>query len=170
MFRSAVLAALAVAVVAPASALAQPAPGAFQVVDAKANKDKITWNETQAVPVQKEVVVTVNVNGMNVTEKRTVVVYEPVTITRELALKTVKVTDGTGKAVDAEKLAELLKDGKSVVLVSGPVAAKHRALFKDTTLFLELPAAAPPKGPGTAPVVPVVEPPVLLPPPPKPER
>lgn len=172
MFRSAVQVALAVAVLAPAGAFAQP--GNFQVVEVKVNRDKLTWNETRAVPVRKVVEVTVNVNGMNVVEKREITVNEIVTFTKEIGLKTVKATDGAGKAVDAEKLAEALKDGKPVVVVSGPVAAKHRALFKDSTLFIQLPGDGPPTGvpgPGTAPVVPAVEPggvpPVILPPGPK---
>lgn len=175
MFRFAVLAALGAVALAPAVALAQPAPGEFQVIDVKANNGKITWNSVRAVPVRKVVEVTVNVNGMNVVEKREIVVNEFVTYASELALNKVKVTNGAGKAVDADKAAELLKGGGAVVLVSGPVAAKHRALFKETTLFIEMPVDLPPKGgPGTAPVVPAVEPlpapPVALPPGVKPGR
>jgi hypothetical protein len=156
MFRFVALAALGAVALAPALALAQPAPGGYQIIDLKANNGKLMWNSVKAVPVQKEVEVTVNVDGKLVVEKRTVVVYEYVTYASEVALNKVKVTNGAGKAVDAEKAAELLKDGGAVVLVSGPVAAKHRALFKDTTLFIELPVELPPKGgPDTAPVVPL---------------
>ncbi|MBM3981214.1 MAG: hypothetical protein FJ304_13175 [Planctomycetes bacterium] len=175
MFRFAALAALGAVALAPALALAQPAPGGFQVVDVKANNGKITWNSVRAVPVRKVVEVTVNVNGMNVVEKREITVYETVTYASELALNKVKVTNGAGKVVDAEKAAEQLKEGGAVVLVSGPVAAKHRALFKETTLIIEMPAQLPPMGgPDTAPVAPAVEPipapPVVLPPGVKPGR
>ena len=167
MLRSAILAVSAVALLAP-TVSAQP--GTFQVVDASVVKGKVQWLETQFVPVTKEVAVTVNINGKNVIEKRTVTVYETRTITREVDLKGAKVTDGAGKAVEADKVAELLKDKAPVVLVTGAVAEKHRKLFKETTVFVELPAPGP-VAPGIvvpvpAPPVPPV-PPVPLPPGPK---
>src|SRR5438067_4376391 len=111
MTRFAVLLALASVSLLPARAPAQPAvPGPLQVVDAKAEKDKLQWTQSQVVPVAKEVPVEVVKNGMKFIEKRTVTVYEVVPVTRTAELKTIKATDAAGKAIDADKLAELLKD------------------------------------------------------------
>lgn len=152
MFRFSLLAAAAL-LVAPGAAFAQPGvPGQFQVIEAKAEKDKITWTTYKAVPVQKEVAVQVLKNGMLVTEKQTVTVTEYVPVQETLTLKALKATDGNGKAVDAEKLAEILKEGTPVVFVSGPVADKHRKLFKGSTVFLEIPVT---NTPGAVPAPPV---------------
>ncbi len=118
----------------------------------KVEKDKLTWTETQMVPVAKEVAVTVVVNGVEKLEKRTVIAYETVAITRATALKDVKATDAAGKAIDAEKLAELLKETTAAVVTTGSLSEKHRALFKDKTVFVELPA---PKGLVPPPPIPV---------------
>jgi hypothetical protein len=140
MMRSAVLAALALATMLSARAAAQPGfPGTFQVVDAKVEKDKLTWTDTKYVPEAREEAVEVVVNGMKVVQKRVVVVTVPVAEVRSVDLKGLKATDGAGKAVTADKLSELLKESTAVVLVSGAVPEKHRKLFKDTTLFLQLP-------------------------------
>jgi hypothetical protein len=164
MTRFALLSALALAALLPAPALAQPAavgPGGVRIAEAKIDKGKLTWTVTEVVPVIKEIEVTVNVNGMNVVQKRAVTAYEPQSVTRTADLKGVKATDAAGKEIDADKLAERLKEATPVVFVSGTVPAKHRALFKDTTIFVEivpLPATAVPgvvpAAPGTAPAVP----------------
>jgi hypothetical protein len=123
----------------PGLAFAQPTASSFQVVDAKVEKDKLFWTETRTEVAMQEVAVTVNVNGMLVTEKRLVPVMRPVTITRAEELKGLKATDAAGKAIPANKLAEALKETAPVVVVAGPIAEKHRALFKDKVIFLELP-------------------------------
>ncbi len=97
------------------------------------------------MPVRKVVEATVDVNGMNVVEKREVTVYESVTVARAFEPKQFKATDASGKAIDAEKLADPLKETAPVVLISGPIPEKHRALFKDRTVFVEVLPAAPPK-------------------------
>ena len=173
MIRSAVLAALALVALAPARAPAQfDAPGSFRVVEAKADKGKLAWEEVRYVPTTREEERVVVVNGMNVKQKVAVTVVVPVLETRGYELKTLKATDGAGKAIDAEKLAELLKEKTPVVVVSGPVPEKHRKLFKDTTVFVELPQPKAPPVPVPAPVpfpappavVPAPVPPVILPP------
>jgi hypothetical protein len=125
----------------------------IRVVDAKAEKGKIRWLEMKSVPVRQKVQVTVNVNGVPMTQTREVTVIQVVPSTREHDLSKVKATDGAGKAVAADKLAELLKDATPVVLVSGTLPEKHRGLFKEKTLFVELPAPEPGKlvpAPGPA--------------------
>lgn len=135
MFRlTLVLAALA-ALTAPA--LAQP-PGGLSIIDAKVEKDKLTWIEAKAVPVKKLVEVTVNVNGMNVVQKQEVTVIELVSLTQSVELKTVKATDGRGRPIDAKDLAKQLKDRTPVVLLSGPITEKHRDLFNRGTVFIEM--------------------------------
>src|SRR4051812_30631528 len=98
MRRLAVLVALALAALAPARAAAQPElPGAFRVVEVKADKGKLTWEEIRYAATTKEEEVVVNVNGMNVKQKRAVTVLVPVAETRAVELKALKATDGAGK-------------------------------------------------------------------------
>jgi hypothetical protein len=151
MIRFAFLAALAHVAIVSARADAQPAPGTFQIVDAKIDGERLLWSEEQIVYVARQVEVVVMVNGMMVTEKRTEMVPELRTITKAAAVKELKASDAAGKAIDADKLAELLKEKAPVILVTGPVAEKHRALFKDKTVFIQLPA---PKAPVLPPVGP----------------
>jgi hypothetical protein len=147
MIRFALFFALALAVLPPARCSAQPiTPGSFRVVDAKADKGKLAVTETEYVPIQKVEEVVVVANGKQVVEKRTVTALEAVSVTREIEFKGVKASDVSGKEIGSDKLAELLKEQKPVVVVTGPILAKHRALFKDTTVFLEL--APEPKAPG----------------------
>jgi hypothetical protein len=156
----------------PAAPVIQPGvPGGFRVVDVKVDKDKLTWTETRTIPVAKNVTVTVEINGMKVDQTRTVTVFETVAYTVASELKSIKATDGAGKAIDAKKLAEMLKEPTPVVVVTGAIPEKHRKLFKDTTLFIEMPKPEPPKGgPVPFPAPPVVvpapggAPPVVLPP------
>jgi ABC-type glycerol-3-phosphate transport system substrate-binding protein len=145
MTRFALLAALVLAAL-PAAATAQP-PG-VRFATAGASGDTLTLSETVVVPVAKTVVVTVEINGKAVEQNQTVTTYEAQQIERKLTLKDAKVTDGRGKAVAADKLAERLKTPAAVVVVTVPLPPEHRKLFKDDTLFLDLsPAPAePPKG------------------------
>lgn len=138
MSRAAVL----LAALAPGLAAAQ-GPDPFRVVDAEAKKDRFFWTEGRAVPVTETVAVEVEVNGQKRVETRTVTRLVPETITRAADLNTLRVTDAAGKPIPADKIADRLKDATPVVLTTGPVPDKHRALFKDTTVFVELPAAGP---------------------------
>lgn len=152
-------AALALAAAANLVSAQPPGPPAgIRVVDAKAEKGKVRWTEMKAVPVQQNVQVTVNVNGRNETQTLTVTAMQFVGSTSEYELSKVKVTDGAGKPVAADKLAGLLKDSTPVVLVTGMRPEKHRKLFKEKTLFVELPAAEPGK-PVPAPALPAPVPP-----------
>jgi hypothetical protein len=169
MFRYAILLAVAAFVSLPATAIAQPlGPGSLQVIDAKVEKDKLTWTETIAVPVTKEIAVEVRKNGMAFIEKRTVTVLEFQQITRTMELKTLKATDAAGKAIGADKLAEMLKESTPVVVAHAAIPEKHRKLFKETTVFVELPKPEVPKVPVPAqPIVvpaPGGAPPIVLPP------
>jgi hypothetical protein len=161
MTRFALLSAIALAALPPAPALAQPAVpglGGLRIAEAKADKGKLTWTVTELVPVTKEIEVTVNVNGMNVVRKQAVTVYENQSVTKTADLKGLKATDVAGKEIDADKLAERLKEATPVVFVSGTVPAKHRALFKDATVFVEILPLPAPAIPGVAPAVPGVAP------------
>jgi hypothetical protein len=156
MIRFPVLAALALAALLPVRAAAQPidpSAGTFRIVEVKVEKDKLTWMETKSVPVTRAEEVVVEKNGKKVIEKVEVTVLESIPEVRSVGLKALKATDGAGKAIAADKLAELLKEPTAVVMTSGPVPAKHRELFKEKTVFIEIPA---PKLPG---------PPLPLPPP-----
>ena len=174
MTRFALLSALALAALPHPRADAQPDaffPGSIRIIDAKADKGKLTWTEYATTPVVREIEVIVNMNGKQVATKQKVTVHEVVPVTKTADLKGAKATDAAGKAIDADKLAERLKESTPVVLVSGAVPAKHRALFKDTTVFVEFPQ---PKGPPVpappgvvvpAPVpLPAPVPPIVLPP------
>ena len=103
-----------------------PTPGGFRIVDAKADKGKLTWTETAAVPVEKVVDVIMVIDGKQVSVKKKVTVIEYVSVTKTGDLKGAKVTDAAGKAIEADKIAERLKETTPVVFVSGPVPAKHR--------------------------------------------
>lgn len=151
MARFAVPIALTILSLAPGTgAAAAPLPDGLRIVDAVVEKDKLLWSETKFVPVEVEKTIEVLVGGKKVTQtvKVTEVRAESVRLTVEL--KGLKVTDGSGKALGDDKIAELLKEPVPVVLLSGPLPAKHRGLFKDKTVFIELgtkvpvQAAAPP--------------------------
>lgn len=136
------LAAVLFVALVPGFAAAQGAP---RVLDVQVDKDRLQWTETVIVPVTQTVAVTVNVNGKAVVENRTVTAYVAESRTVAQELKKVKATDAAGKEIAADKLAELLKEPKPVVTSVGPISEKHRALFKDTVIFLEFPAPTPPK-------------------------
>lgn len=127
---------LAAALVAALPGLAFAQPGGVQIVDAKVASGRLEWVETVAVPVQKTVQYEEVQDGKKVVKTKAVTVMELVQKTALAELKNVKATDAAGKAIAAEKLAELLKDGKSIVI--GSVTEKQRALFKDTTVFVEV--------------------------------
>jgi 3-oxoacyl-ACP reductase-like protein len=132
------LAAVLLAALIPAFAPAQT-PYSFRIVEAKVERDHVQWTDCKIVPVQKTVAVEVEKNGMKMIEMRTVTVNEKVSVVVAFDLKTVKATDAAGKAIAADKLAGLLKETPTVVVTTEPITEKHRALFKDKTVFLELP-------------------------------
>lgn len=132
----------------PTRANAQPTlNGNFRVVEAKADNGKLTWSEIKYVPQQKVEERVVVINGMNVKQQVAVTVMIPFQQTVAFELKKLKATDGAGKAIDADKLAGLLKEEMPVVLVTGPIPEKHRTLFREKTIFIELPPPEPGKGP-----------------------
>jgi hypothetical protein len=140
MVRFVVLVALALVALAPDRAGAQPASGTFRVVDAWIDDGRFFWEETEPFPMQREVVVPMRIDGMTVFKKQVELVYVPTAVKKEAKVKALKASDATGKAIDADTLAELLKEKAPVVLVTGTVPEKHRALFKDKTVFIEFPA------------------------------
>jgi hypothetical protein len=130
---------------------AQP-PGSFRFAELKADGGKVAWTETTYQTVQKQITVTVNRNGMNVNETQTVTEMVPLSVQRSVEVAKLKVTNGAGKAVDTEALAKLLKEPTAVVIVAAPPGEKQRKLFKETTLFVQLPAREPGKGAAPLPV------------------
>ena len=134
------LPALALLVLAAPAAAQQPV-GAVnpQVVSARVEDGRLLWTTTQLLPVQKPVVVTVVVNGRPTTETRTVVELTRVSSERSEAVSSVKATDGAGKAVTPERLAERLREEGVVVLHVGRLPEAFRRAFRDDTILIELP-------------------------------
>ncbi|QDU21638.1 hypothetical protein [Urbifossiella limnaea] len=129
------------------SAAAQPV-GAInpQVVTARIENGSLVWATTQLLPVQKPVVVTVVVNGRPTAETRTVTELTRVTSERSEAVKNLKAADGAGRAINAERLAERLREEATVVLHVGRLPDAFRRAFRDETILIELPGpAAPPR-------------------------
>jgi hypothetical protein len=117
-----------------------------QVVTARVENGSLVWATTQLLPVQKPVTVTVIVNGRPVTETRTVTELSRVTSDRSEAVKNVKATDGAGRALTAEQLAERLREDGVVVLHVGRLPDAFRRAFRDETILIELPGpVAPPR-------------------------
>lgn len=156
MFRTAML--LVAALAAPA--LAQP-PGAgaarpavlpvppagpavtFKTV--RVEDGKLLMPVFRAVPVTVQQEVTVTTPGGR-TEKQVVTVTQFQAVEERLAvgLDTHTLTDAAGKAIDAKRAAELLKEDTAVVVVSGgPLPEQYRKLFRDGTVFLQMPNTAP---------------------------
>lgn len=138
---------LVVVLVAAAPAAAQPV-GAVnpQVVSARVEKGSLVWTTTQLLPVQKPVVVTVIVNGRPTTETRHVTELTRVTSERSEAVKNLKATDGAGRAVSPEALAERLREDTAVVVHVGRLPDVFRRAFREETILIELPGpAAPPR-------------------------
>jgi hypothetical protein len=145
MIRLAAFAALVLAV-APARA-DDPAAAPFRIIDARVASGKLEWEEarTVAVPVVKQVQVVEN--GMVVVKNAVFMELVTVADKQAIEVKDLKATDVAGKAVAADTLADLLKEKTPVVLMTGPLPVKHRGLFKDKTVFVELPPPPPEVGP-----------------------
>lgn len=117
-----------------------------QFVVARVADGNLSWTTTEQVPLTKQIAVTVLVNGQPVVENRTVTVLEPVTRETSIPVKHLKVRDGAGRAVEADRVAERLGRGGAVVLLSTPLADDFRRLFRDDALLIELPPPpAPPR-------------------------
>ncbi|MFO0800980.1 MAG: hypothetical protein U0804_26235 [Gemmataceae bacterium] len=117
-----------------------------QVVTARVENGALQWATTQLLPVQKPVVVTVVVNGRPTTETRLVTELTRVTSERSEAVKNLKATDGAGRPIPAERLAERLREEATVVLHVGRLPDAFRRAFRDETILIELPGpAAPPR-------------------------
>jgi hypothetical protein len=114
-----------------------------QIVEARVENGLYIWTNVQMNPVVEEVAVEVVVDGKTVTEKRTVISFKLAHTEMRDKLSDVKATDTAGKEIPAEKLAQLLKVPRDVVRLLGPLSANHRSLFKDSTIFIELPPASP---------------------------
>lgn len=136
MFRPAAVFAVVVLAALPGRAPAQ----SLRVVDAKIEKGNVTWTETKTVQVARQVQMLVNINGMAVPQTQTVVVNEQHRVSPEIPLKGLTATDASGKVIPADALAVLLKEETPVVLVTGTIPKEHRALFKDKTVFVEVPS------------------------------
>ena len=113
-----------------------------QVVTARVENGSLVWATTQLLPVQKPVTVTVVVNGRPVTETRNVTELTRVTSDRSEAVRNVKATDGAGRTVTVEQLAERLREDGVVVLHVGRLPDAFRRAFRDETILIELPGPA----------------------------
>lgn len=128
----------------PAAALADQPPA---IVTAQFQDGNLHINVCKQVPVQKEVVVTVELNGKLVQEKRTVTVHEQVEMVQAVSLKGAKATSG-GKELTEKELAERLAKSTPIVTSQGPIDAKYRKLFKDDAILIEFPVPAKPAQKG----------------------
>jgi hypothetical protein len=111
-----------------------------RVVPARVEGEYLIWPEPKQTPVTKEVDVLIEINGKPAVQKVTVTSTETVLLHRAVALKKLKFTDGAGKAIAAEKLAERLVEESPVVFHTGPLAAKYRALFANDAILVEFEA------------------------------
>jgi hypothetical protein len=121
-----------------------PTPGAVRIVYAKAEDDALQINEKTKLPVTNTSTVTIYFRGVPVELVVTETACRDVTIGRLVEWKDVKATDATGQPIGADKLAEKLKEWTPVVLITGEVGDKVRALYKDVGVFIALPTPATP--------------------------
>ena len=115
-------------------------PDLPRIVMVIVQKDFLMWNEVKRVPVAREVDVQVVRDGRAFTETRPVTTYETIAERHAVPVKGLKAVDGTGKAIGADQLAELLAEDKAVVFHSGPLPAKYRKLFRDDAILIEFAA------------------------------
>ncbi len=126
-------------------AAAQPASPAPQLVVAKVSGGSLVWGTTDVVPVTVEKAVPVIRDGQTVTEKVTVTEYRTVEKAVGFKLKELRVTDATGRAIPADRLATRLGDGAAVVLHTGPLPEVYRRVLKDDAVVVELPGRPAPQ-------------------------
>lgn len=124
---------------------AQPAAPAPHLAVARVKGESLVWATTVSVPVKKTVAVTVLVNDQPVVETRDVTVMETITREESVKLKDARVTDGAGRAIPADRLAERLGKGAAVVLNAGRIPDVYRRVFKDDAVLVELPEAPEPR-------------------------
>lgn len=152
MFRSVV--ALVVAGALAASANAQSP----MLKLAKVEKNALVMNETVTVietrTVQEEVK---TATGKVEVVTKAVAVPVQKQVKHAIPLTGVKATTADGKAIPNDKLAEMLRTEKVVVVIYGPSpdADKFRKALKDDTIVLTIegPIAVPAVSPGPAPAV-----------------
>lgn len=111
--------------------------GAPRIVPARVEGEYLIWPEAKQTPITKDVDVLIDVNGKAVVQRVTVTSTETSIVHRAVALKKLKFTDGGGKAIAPEKLAERLAEEAPVVFHTGPLAAKYRALFASDAVLVE---------------------------------
>jgi hypothetical protein len=120
----------------------QPAP---QLAVARVSNNSLVWTTTVVVPVTKTVAVTVLVNGQQVVENRTVTVLETMSREQSIGLKDLRATDGAGRAIPSDRLAERLGKGAAVVLHTGPLPDAYRQILKDDAVLIQYSDRAPTK-------------------------
>lgn len=133
-----------------------PGPPGVWLVDAKVERDQFVRELAVPVPVKKVVKAAVNEGGVLKEVDREVTVVEFVMQKVGVPVKGLRATDAAGRPIPAARLAGLLAAETTVVMHAGPLADKHRKLYKDGTVFVEEPppAVAPdemPKGPAGKP-------------------
>ena len=125
--------------------------------------------EYQQLPLTKKVPVQVTQNGMIVVVNVPVTEMVEIPVRSEYPLRALKqATDATGKPINNDKLAGLLKELTPVVVCQEPMSAKYRALFTDKVIYLEFlprpqpiinePGAPPPPKNQDSPLPPINQP------------
>ncbi len=120
-----------------------PDDGIACFTEARVVKDQLQWNQTELVPLTVEREVEEVVNGKAVRRKVPETTITVKTKVVSESLKKVKAIDVAGKPIPADKLAEQLKEWTTVVCLPGKLTDKQRALFKEGTIFIEMPPPAP---------------------------
>ena len=115
--------------------------GVPRIVPARVEGDYLIWPEAKQTPITKEIDVLIDLNGKPTVQKVTVTSTETSILHRTVSLKKLKFTDGAGKAIAADKLAERLIEESPVVFHTGPLAAKYRSLFSSDAVLVEFEAA-----------------------------
>jgi hypothetical protein len=123
----------------PQPARGQAASGEPRVVVAKIVDGALSWKTSGVAPVAQQVQVVVQENGQPVTRviNTTAMQQTPKQVT--VPLDGVKFTDAAGKKLQPLAVENRLGEGRGVVLHNGPIAAELRGMFKDDTIFVELP-------------------------------
>jgi hypothetical protein len=133
------------ALIVPAflAAADKPDPASVpRVVTARIERDYLIWSEFKEYPSVREVDITVQVNGKPMVQRMTVSMPEISIVHRATALKKLKFSDGSGKAISVEKLGNRLAEEAPVVFHTGPLAAKYKPLFAAEAILVEFEAPA----------------------------
>lgn len=113
--------------------------GEPRVVVAKVVDGALTWKTNAVAPVNQVIEVVVQENGQPVTRRVSTTAMQPTAKQMSVPLEGVKFTDVAGKKLQPLTVELRLGEGKGVVLHNGPLAAELRAMFKEDTVFAELP-------------------------------